>query len=231
MKVLSVLAASYFSGSDILQPRTSNFSKATRPESAFLPLIERSFVPNTYLIMRPALQLLAKIKPSKYLEPFTPTGLTGLTTHPSPRPTLIYLYKSTLEKLKTLPESSVYRKSTEALTQHRLRIVESTKPPGYDAWLERVQAAIAEDPERFKAALKPDGTYVAFQNAGPENADAEEWDAKPHSPPLEGPYKTEEDMERFIKETEEEAQKVLKPEVDWEPEPPLEAVQYVYCFS
>jgi hypothetical protein len=178
--------------------------------------------------MRSTVRLLAKIKPSRYLEPFTPTGLTGLTTHPSPRPTLIYLYKSTLEKIKLLPQSSVYRKSTEALTQHRLSIVESTKPPGYDAWLERVQAAIAEDPERFEAALKPDGTYVAHQK---ESLDGEEWSGEAYGAQLEGPYKTEEDMERFIKESKEEAEKVLKPEIRWEPEPPLEAVQYVHCFS
>jgi len=175
--------------------------------------------------MRPTVRLLAKVKPSRYLEPLTPTGLTGLTTHPSPRPTLIYLYKLTLEKLKTFPESSVYRHSTEALTQHRLRIVESTKPPGYDAWLERVEAAVAEDPERFKAALKPDGTYVAFQKAEVDNTDGEEWNGEQYNPQLEGPYKTEEDMERFIKESEEEAEKVLKPEIHLEAEPPLESVQ------
>ena len=179
--------------------------------------------------MRSTVRLLAKVKPPRYLEPLTPTGLTGLTTHPRPRPTLIYLYKSTLEKLKAFPESSAYRHSAEALTQHRLSIVESTKPPGYDAWLERVEAAIAEDPERYKAALKPDGTYIGFQKAEVENPDGEEWNGEQYNPQLEGPYKTEEDMEKFIKECQDEAEKVLQPEIHWEAEPPLESVQYVHC--
>jgi len=138
---------------------------------------------------------------------------------------LIYLYNTTLQKLKTFPESSVYRHSTEDLTQHRLRIVESTIPPGYEAWLERVQTAIAEDPERFKEALKPDGTYVSFQKAEVDNAEGEEWNGELYKPQLEGAYKTEEDMDKFIKESEEEAEKALKPEIHWEAEPPLESAQ------
>ena len=178
--------------------------------------------------MRATLRLLANVKPSRYLEPFTPTGLTGLTTHPSPRPTLIYLYKTTLERLQEIPESSVYRKSTEALTRHRLNIVEDVKPPGFEAWLSRVRAAVAEDPEKFKAARMPDGTYAAFQK--PEEdipAGEEEWGGEPFNPQLEGAYLNEAEMEERVKQAETEAKKFSEPKIHWEAEPALEATQYV----
>lgn len=177
--------------------------------------------------MRATLRLLASVKPARYLEPFTPTGLTGLSTHPSPRPTLIYLYKTTLEKLKTLPESSVYRQSTEALTQRRLDIIESTKPPGFDAWLERVRAAVAENPKKFEGVLKPDGTYAAFQKAEEDVPEGEElWGGEAYNPQQEGAYLNEEEMEARIKETEDEARKFTEPNFHWEAEPALEAAQY-----
>ncbi|WVQ82522.1 hypothetical protein IAT38_004651 [Cryptococcus sp. DSM 104549] len=52
------------------------------------------------------------------------TGLTGLEVHPTPLPALKSLYSSTLSSLSLLPPTSVYRQATEALTQHRLAIVE-----------------------------------------------------------------------------------------------------------
>ena len=87
--------------------------------------------------MRPAIRLLAAV--SKRLEPGNPTGLTGLLTHGAPRSALIYLYTSTLRKLQTIPEHSIYRQATEALTKQRLSVIEAVKPAGYDAWLEKVQ--------------------------------------------------------------------------------------------
>ncbi|OQV10991.1 ETC complex I subunit conserved domain-containing protein [Cladophialophora immunda] len=64
--------------------------------------------------MRATSRLFATVRSaSKYLEANSPTGLTGLTTHPSPRPALIYTYRQTLNKLAQLPKSSVYRQSTE----------------------------------------------------------------------------------------------------------------------
>lgn len=116
--------------------------------------------------MRSALRLLAR-----YLEPNAPIGLTGLTTHPSPRPTLIHVYRQTLEKLKAFPETSVYRQSTEALTRHRLQIIKSTKPPGFDAWFERAKETIAKNPEHFKNyKFAPDGTFTITVEA--ESADS-----------------------------------------------------------
>lgn len=178
--------------------------------------------------MRATLRLLANVKPARYLEPFTPTGLTGLTTHPSPRPTLIYLYKTTLERLQEIPESSVYRKSTESLTQRRLNVVEAVKPPGFEAWLSRVRAAVAEDPEKFQAAQRPDGTYAAFQK--PEQdipVGEEEWGGEAFNPQLEGAYLNEEEMDARVKQAEAEAQKHTEPKIHWEAEPALEAAQYV----
>lgn len=52
------------------------------------------------------------------------TGITGLEVHPDPLPALAATYKSTLNLLSTIPSSSVYRQATEAITKHRLSLVE-----------------------------------------------------------------------------------------------------------
>ncbi|EER22956.1 hypothetical protein D8B26_004239 [Coccidioides posadasii str. Silveira] len=174
--------------------------------------------------MRATLRLLANVKPGRYLEPFAPTGLTGLNTHPSPRPTLIYLYQTTLDKLKTIPESSVYRQSTEALTRHRLNVVQSVKPPGFDSWLQRVKAAVAENPEAYKTALRPDGSYAAYEQKE-KPKEEKDWSGEPFNPQLEGAYLNEQEMEARVKEAQEEANKQLEPKLSWEPEPALEAAQ------
>lgn len=99
--------------------------------------------------MRATLRLLASVKPAKYLEPGAPTGLTGVFTHPAPRSALIYLYSSTLEKLKKLPQESVYRTATEALTKQRLQIVESVVPEGFAEWQAKVKKVVDENPDVF----------------------------------------------------------------------------------
>ncbi|KAG1148459.1 hypothetical protein G6F37_002474 [Rhizopus arrhizus] len=55
------------------------------------------------------------------------TGIAGIRVSPDPRPQLIQTYSQTLEALSRLPTTAVYRQATEALTQHRLSIVESTE--------------------------------------------------------------------------------------------------------
>ncbi|KAJ9635800.1 hypothetical protein H2201_000206 [Coniosporium apollinis] len=143
--------------------------------------------------MRPALRLLAAVKSSRFLESGAPTGLTGLFTHPSPRSTLMYLYSGTLDKLKAVPEYSVYRQSTEALTRHRLAIIESVKPEGFDQWAARVRKQIEAHPDAFEKH----GTGVKHSAAGKdfvttryaEEVDEreEEWDSEPiEAPELEG---------------------------------------------
>ncbi|KAJ9609554.1 hypothetical protein H2200_005881 [Cladophialophora chaetospira] len=126
--------------------------------------------------MRATSRLLATVKSaSKYLEAYTPTGLTGLSTHPSPRPALVWTYRQTLQRLGQLPKSSVYRQSTEALTKHRLEIVESVKPEGYDQWLERVRKQIAASPKAYGHLLKADGSLASEK---PAHVEIENWDGE-----------------------------------------------------
>jgi NADH dehydrogenase (ubiquinone) 1 alpha subcomplex subunit 5 len=183
--------------------------------------------------MRATLRLLASVKPSRYLEPFAPTGLTGLTTHPSPRPTLIYIYRATLEKLKAFPESSVYRQSTEALTRHRLQIIESTKPPGFEAWFERVKKTVGAEPHRFASLRLDDGSYVGAQrDDGSDNPRGEEWDGEKLEATTEGPHRTPEQQARWEQAIDESVSSGAIEsdfetlEMKWENEPALEAEQY-----
>jgi len=53
------------------------------------------------------------------------TGITGLAVHPNPLPDLIKTYESTLSILSTIPQTSVYRQGTEALTRHKLNMVQT----------------------------------------------------------------------------------------------------------
>ena len=54
----------------------------------------------------------------------TTTGITGLKVHPNPLPELKKTYESTLTALSTIPQTSVYRQGVEALTRHKLIIVD-----------------------------------------------------------------------------------------------------------
>jgi len=65
-------------------------------------------------LTRPLLQQILK----------SSTGITGLAVHPNPLPELRKTYESTLTVLSSLPPSSVYRQSVEALTQRKLKIVQ-----------------------------------------------------------------------------------------------------------
>lgn len=157
--------------------------------------------------MRPALRLFASVTrntSSLYSEPGLPTGLAGLFTHYSPRSTLLYLYSSTLDKLATLPESSVYRQSTEALTRHRMSIVESVQPTGLQEWQQRVAKLVDQHPEAFKKVNTANGSkgeYNIIYNA-PEpksafrNEDEEINAAYKKKPQLEGPQNQEDVMDR-----------------------------------
>ena len=52
------------------------------------------------------------------------TGLTGLKVHHDPIPELRQTYEATLQTLSAIPQTSVYRQGTEALTLHKLKILE-----------------------------------------------------------------------------------------------------------
>ncbi|KAI9804490.1 MAG: hypothetical protein M1825_001389 [Sarcosagium campestre] len=194
--------------------------------------------------MRAARRLLAVAKTPIFLEANTPTGLTGLVTHPAPRPTLEFLYSRTLDALSRLPESSVYRQSTEALTKQRLALVEATKPAGYDEWLERVRALQSEHGEVFKDPQRgfwhEGGRLEEYEFNGKkfvvtrtkEEADEryEEWDGDADSGPyLEGTRSEEERKAMWQKtyQTMVDFPSAPEPEnmVKWEPEPPLTADQ------
>lgn len=184
--------------------------------------------------MRATPRVLAAVRSaSKYLEPNVPTGLTGLSTHPNPRPALIYTYKQTLSKLAQIPASSIYRQSVEALTKQRLTIVESTKPEGYDAWLERVRKQIEANPAAYAKFIDGEG------NLGSEELQVEQlepWDGTVtrHDAFSEG-TNTQAEAEAKAKAVDEElkeARKVAKegrvPTVEeLEVEPQLTRVQYV----
>jgi len=184
--------------------------------------------------MRSSARLLATVRSAaKYLEPNTPTGLTGLTTHPSPRPALIYTYRQTLTKLKQLPTSSVYRQSTEALTKHRLTIVEATKPDGYEKWLERVRQQIEASPEAYGKFAHSDGSFES-EKLYVEKPDV--WDgqitrseARPEGPNTlaEAEKKAQAVAEEVEYVDKEHAQGKLPTVEDLEVEPPLTVDQYV----
>lgn len=188
--------------------------------------------------MRPTSRLFATVKSaSKYLEPNAPTGLTGLPTHPAPRPALLFTYNQTLRKLKQLPASSVYRQSTENLTKHRMQIVESTKPPGYDEWVQRVQKQIDANPAAYSKFKKDDGSFAHSELAVPQE---EVWDGKitRKSAAKEG-SNTQSEAEAKARAVETEVTRVDKeaaegtlPKVsDLEVEPALTAEQYVTFFA
>ncbi|KAI9839322.1 MAG: hypothetical protein M1819_003317 [Sarea resinae] len=180
--------------------------------------------------MRAASRLLASVKGARFLEPNSPTGLTGLFTHPAPRSALIYTYSLTLDKLKAFPESSAYRTSTEGLTQHRLSIVESVKPEGYEAWAERAKKLVSRNPETFTTwdgALTTKSTYegrtfVTTEMQEVPDERVEEWNGEIVLPPVEGTRTTaaRADQKDLGGRKTEDLKKVA-----WEPEPPLTADQ------
>ena len=188
--------------------------------------------------MRITSRLFASVKPSRYLEAGNPTGLTGLYTHPAPRSALIYLYSSTLDKLKAFPESSVYRQSAESLTRYRLRIVVDIKPAGWDEWAAKGKQEIIEHPEVFDtpkdATTHENAKHVKSTHDGrtfvttilPSEVDENdlEWDGEIAPATLEGTRVAEE--RRFQgKMLEMEPPGGDEKKIEWTPEPPLDADQ------
>ena len=163
--------------------------------------------------------MLAVVKPGRYLEAGNPTGLTGLFTHPAPRSTLLYTYGAILDKLKAFPEHSVYRQSTEALTKHRMKIIESIKPEGYEEWEKRATEKIEKYPEAFQP-----GGYYAHQSVGGQEfvTIQEQSDEDEELPTLDATQKPAE-VALFNRVGRSEYLKATT----WEPEPPLDASQYV----
>ncbi|OTA94449.1 hypothetical protein M434DRAFT_394715 [Hypoxylon sp. CO27-5] len=191
--------------------------------------------------MRRTLRLFAAVKPARYLEPGTPTGLTGLYTHSSPRSTLLYLYTRTLEKLQQFPESSLYRQSVEALTKHRLSAIEAVEPPGYAEWAAKARKIAEANPRQFQVTTSPEadrpsaraailqmesGGRLFVHRADPEPKDerVEEWDGEKDEGPgtegLRGPEERQEHELLFRKPLDNPGDKI-----EWETEPQLTADQ------
>ncbi|KAL5614434.1 hypothetical protein BROUX41_004539 [Berkeleyomyces rouxiae] len=181
--------------------------------------------------MRQSARLLAR-----YLEPGTQTGLTGLYTHPTPRSTLLFLYSRTLERLGALPASSLYRQSVEAVTKHRLGLVEKQVPPGYAEWAERVRKLMAENPGKYRLASgDADGsrahtvqfgekTFVLGKVSPEPDVRVQEWDGEvDEGPTLEGIRTPEERADQALIATRRVVDKATT--VELEPEPLLTADQ------
>lgn len=185
--------------------------------------------------MRTATRLLASVKSGRFLEPGNPTGLTGLITHPTPRSTLIAIYGATLDKLKQIPEHSVYRQSVEAITRHRLNAIESVKPKGYDEWVQRAEEKVRNNPDAFRSfgpsvsVHMVNAAMVANTYSEEEDEREVEWDGESTTPSLEGVRTLDE--RAYQKNLAQEIPSTGSEVVGWEPEPPLEASQYVLVLS
>ncbi|KAF3942136.1 hypothetical protein ABW19_dt0206570 [Dactylella cylindrospora] len=103
--------------------------------------------------MRPAIRLFQSaataVKSTPRLVAFHPTGITGIATHPAPRPTLLNLYNSILRDLKQFPKESAYRTATEALVTHRKKIVEEQIPAGWDAFCKELSSKGLDSPPKY----------------------------------------------------------------------------------
>jgi len=184
--------------------------------------------------MRAATRLFAAVKPGQFLETGAPTGLTGLVTHPSPRSTLVYLYTSTLDKLQEIPETSVYRQSTEALTKHRLKIIEAVKPKGFDQWQQRIQMQLENDKDAFDVVETSQGLRVRHPGkpALDTRAKKSEWNGEVGEAIKEGAAQANKRVAQSRKLNKLNGNKKFNPErsmreIKLDPEPPLTAEQYV----
>lgn len=179
---------------------------------------------------------------ARYLEPGTPTGLTGLWTHSTPRSTLLYLYTSTLNKLQSIPEKSLYRQSVEAVTKHRMGLVEKLTPPGYDEWVTKAQELVRKNPEQFRvtsgrvdgseAKTVKLGNRVFVVGARHEAGDVryEEWDGEAdEGAELEGIRTAAERSDQAMWAERNPLEHHEK--IEWEDEPQLTADQYEFFFS
>lgn len=70
------------------------------------------------------------------------TNLTGLAIHPQPLPKLLSIYSSTLNVLKEMPPSSIYRQSVESITNDRIKIIEEFKGNEGESEIELIENKI-----------------------------------------------------------------------------------------
>ena len=185
--------------------------------------------------MKAATRLLASVAKggAQYLEPGAPTGLTGLLTHAAPRTALLYTYNTTLDKLAQFPESSVYRQSTEALTRHRLAIIEKTRPAGLAEWQSRVQDTLKEHPQAFKkvplstsSKKSEGGEYnIIWAPTTTQSVQADEWDYEHKGKPMLEGVRSEAVQAKQLKEMARDPIEEYRVVPRIEPEPSLTAEQ------
>lgn len=106
----------------------------TRPASISRTLLRLAATPAPSTAPASTVAFAARLKKS--------TNITGLDVSSSPLAELESRYTKTLSLLQTLPESSVYRQATAALTQQRLDIV---------AQLNAEANALSSKPEELEA--------------------------------------------------------------------------------
>ena len=140
-----------------------------------------------------------------------------------------------------MPESSLYRQSTEALTRHRLSIISAAEPEGHAAWSEKAQKTIVEHPEVFNTPAggvpHDESKHVKVTKLGqhfvvsePElevDDTREEWDSEVQTVGFSSGGMSEEDeaKDQGVMDMERPGSDTKTVELD--PEPQLTADQYV----
>ncbi|KAN0061306.1 hypothetical protein ACQY0O_006152 [Thecaphora frezii] len=91
------------------------------------------------------------------------TGVTGVDVHPSPLTALSETYSKTLSLLSTLPESSVYRQSTTALTQHHLDVINDAlqQQKGNESNPQKIEEIIEQTEKKLEWSMIEDGVRQA----------------------------------------------------------------------
>ena len=147
--------------------------------------------------MRGAIRLFTAVKPVRFIEPGMPTGIAGLKALHSPRSRLLYLYNATLEKLQQVPSSSLYRQSVENHTKHRMAIVESVVPEGWNEWNDEAIAFLKKNRDQISTSqsfvtLESGHRFAVYERGGKPflvqetvvgDPDAQEWDGDTEKAP------------------------------------------------
>lgn len=116
-----------------------------------------------------------------------------------------------------------------------MQLVESIKPEGYDAWLERSRKQVAENPEMFNelgshekgapfAVKRGNSTFAAVNLDTVRDTRILEWDGEENVGGATEGTRTEEERDQDVKDILEE-DGVKEKAVEWEPEPQLDADQ------
>ncbi|EPQ31388.1 uncharacterized protein PFL1_00723 [Pseudozyma flocculosa PF-1] len=115
------------------------------------------------------------------------TNVTGVDVHPSPLSALAETYTKTLSLLSSLPESSVYRQSTAALTQHHLDVVQRALDAqrGHENDAQKIEDLIRETEEQLEWPYVEDGLRQAKTELGlvANMLEWKAWEPLEHPPP------------------------------------------------